>query len=200
MQTTHSGRQTNTSKTATTTEKTERKTLIRELDENANYLEVVANRVAVAAGDVNAGISVVTRIGFQVDGKGVATRIIGVVETGVGWAHVHEAKGKKGYEGHVWEGGVTTAKGTPPTSVKGWTTLEADCIFYNIPSGTIIGYHHANVMPVAHTVKTSGAAVTKSAVSKTASLVPASKGNHPMIDFNNANPYTFGEWRYVVIP
>ena len=87
------------------------------------------------------GINVINRINFQVAGRGIIQRIIGIVATGIGWFHVHEAKTVKGYEGHVWEAGVTTAKGVPPTNLKRWFTLEADCIFSDIPSGTIIGYH-----------------------------------------------------------
>ena len=106
MQTTHSGRQINTAKTATTTEKSERKTLLDALDENANYLESMANKAAVGAGDVNAGYSLITAVGFQVAGKGTAKRIIGFVNAGIGWAHAHEAKTVKGVEGHIWEGGT----------------------------------------------------------------------------------------------
>ena len=110
MQTTHSGRQINAAKLATTTEKSERKTLLAALDENANYLESMANKAAVAAGDVNAGYSLINAIGFQVAGKGNIKRNIGFVASGIGWAHAHEAKTVKGVEGHIWEGGPLLVK------------------------------------------------------------------------------------------
>ncbi len=201
MQTTHSGRQINTAKTATTTEKSERKTLLDALDENANYLESMANKAAVAAGDVNAGYSLITAVGFQVAGKGTAKRIIGFVNAGIGWAHAHEAKTVKGVEGHIWEGGPTSGKGVPSTNVKYWFTLEADIIFSDIASGTVFAYRHASVIPFGHKTAATGTPVINNVVvSKLATLQTVSKGKHPVVDITNVNIYTFGEWRYIIIP
>jgi len=199
MRTTHSGRQINTSKPATSTEKSERKSLLQALDENAAYLEIIANKVAVSKGDVNAGYTVVTRVGYEVAGKGILSKITGFVDSGVGWAHAREATSKKGVEAHIWEGGSTTGKGIPPTSVKRWVTLQRDCIFNNIPSNTVFAYHHASVVPVGHKTTSSAIIATaKSLVSKIATLLPVSKSKHPIIDINNGSPYNFGEWRYIV--
>jgi hypothetical protein len=201
MQTTHSGRQINAAKTATTTEKSERKTLIAALDENANYLESMANKAAVLAGDVNAGYTLISAIGFSVAGKGIIKRIIGFAATGIGWAHAHEAKTVKGVEGHLWEGGPTTAKGVPPTNLKRWFTLETDIIFNDIASGTIFAYHHASIIPFGHkTAATVTPVISPVVVSKLATLSTVSKGKHPVVDINNVNIYTFGEWRYIIIP
>ncbi|MGD0711064.1 MAG: hypothetical protein ABR968_07750 [Bacteroidales bacterium] len=192
---------TNPSKAQTALVKSLRKTLLTALDLNSNYLEGKANAAAIAAGDSAVGANVINRINFQLAGKGIMRKIIGIVETATGWVHVREAKTIKGVEGHVWEAGVTTAKGVPPTTVKRWFTITCDCIFFDIPSGTIIGYHHASIVSGGRkTTPTGLPAIPKSLTSKTTSLLPASKSKHPMIDFNNANPYTFGEWRYVIIP
>ncbi len=180
-----------------------RKTLLTALDLNANYLEGKANGAAIAAGDIEIGINVITRIGFQVAGKGVAHRIAGIVDAGTGWVHVREAKSVKGNEGHVWEGGTTPTKGVPPTTYNTWFDLECDLIFSNIPSGTIIAYRHASVTPAAHKVTPSTGSLTpllKTAASKIASLVPVNKSKHPVVDFTKAITYQFGDWRFTVTP
>lgn len=201
MQTTHSGRQINAAKLATSTEKTERNTLLAALDENANYLESMANKAAIAAGDVTAGYTLINSIGFQVAGKGSGKRTIGFIAAGIGWAHAHEAKTVKGVEGHIWEGGPTTAKSVPSTNVKYWFTLESDIIFSDIPSGTVFAYRHASVIPFGHKTAATGTPVISPViVAKLATLATVSKGKHPVVDINNVNIYTFGEWRYIIIP
>jgi hypothetical protein len=201
MQTTHSGRQINAAKLATTTEKSERNILLAALDENANYAESMANKAAVAAGDVNTGYTLISALGFQVAGKSSAKRIIGFVNAGIGWAHAHEAKTVKGYEGHIWEGGPTSVKGVPSTNVKYWFTLESDIIFSDIPSGTVFAYRHASVIPFGHKTSATGSSIISNlVVTKLATLLTVSKGKHPVVDITNVNIYTFGEWRYIIIP
>ena len=181
--------------------KSARKILLTAIDLNANYLEGKANGASIAAGDSTVGINVIERIGFQVAGRGIIQRIIGVVSTGIGWFHAHEAKTVKYLEGHIWEAGTTPTKGVPPVTIKTWFTLSCDCIFYNIPSGTIIGYRHASILPAGHKSTPTGLPVVpKTPALKGASLLPTSKSKHPMIDFENASPYTFGGWRYIVVP
>jgi len=200
MLNTHISRQTNPSKELTAKETLQRNTLTDALDDNANCLEIVANRVAKNEGDINAGLGVVKRIGYQIAGRGSTKRNVGFVNSGVGWAQAHEEKSKKGIESHVWEGGITTAKGTPPTVLKSITTCEADCVFNNLPSGAIFAYHHASVVPVSHTSKNSTTGISHSSDSKTATLIPMNKGRHPIFNFNTENLYQFGEWRYITIP
>jgi len=194
---THNGRVLNPSKTATSLERQQRNTLEDGLDANVNYLETVANAVAKTAGDINAGIAVVTRIGFQLAAKGTHARNIGVIDAGIGWFHAHEAKSVEGNQSHLWEGGITNAKGTPPTDTKLYVTCESDVIFNNIPSVSIYAYHHAGVVPVS---KDESSTPQSSMTEKTATLTPQSKNKHPVIDINNNNLYQWGEWRYVVIP
>jgi len=194
---THNGRVLNPSKTATSLERQQRNTLEDGLDANVNYLETVANTVYKTAGDINAGIAVVTRIGFQLMAKGAHVRNIGVIDAGIGWFHAHEAKSVDGNQSHIWEGGITGTKGTPPTDTKQYVTCESDVIFNNIPSASIYAYRHAGVVPVS---QEEGSSPQASINEKTATLIPQSKTKHPVIDINNNNLYHWGEWRYVVIP
>lgn len=204
MQAAYSLLSTNPSKSQRALVKSLRKTLLTALDLNANYLEGKANGAAIAAGDIEVGIGVITRIGFQVAGKGLAHRIAGIVDAGVGWVHVREAKSVKGNEGHVWEGGIASAKGVPPVNVNRWFNLECDCIFDNIPSGSIIGYRHASIIPASHKASPSGGGTAmptgKTIASKASSLVPQSKSKHPIYDFTKAFTYQFGDWRFTVTP
>lgn len=200
MRNTHSGRQIVTSKTATSSETSERAALLQALDENASYLDVISNRVAKAKGDVEAGKAVITRIGYAVAAKATNKHNTGVVGTGVGWVHVREAKARKGAEGHIWEGGAAGSKDVQPTSTQHWYTLEVECIFNNIPSGTVFAYRHASVVPVKHKATPSVKPVSSVVTGKTATLPIVTKGNHPVIDFKNTTPYVFGPWRYVITP
>ncbi|MEI8204034.1 MAG: hypothetical protein WCH34_13520 [Bacteroidota bacterium] len=178
----------------------QRNSLLDDLDDDANYVEIVARKVAkTAENDVNSGRAVVKRIGFTVAGTGVRKRNVGVVDMGIGWVHVHESKARKSYEGHVWEGGITTAKDVPPTVTKTMYNLESDCIFSGLPSGSIFAYRHASVLPVSHVAKSSGSATPQSSSAKKTSLIPKNKSSHPVFDFNNPHVYSFGEWHYVVI-
>jgi hypothetical protein len=202
MMGTHNSRQTASAKTLTSTEKSKRTVLLNALDKNAAYLEGAANDAAIAAGDVEAGKALVSSVGFLLAGKRGGTHHTGVVNTGTGWAQVHEAKLKKGAEGHVWESGITSAKGVIPTSTKESFTLESTCIFNNIPSSSVFAYRHASVSEVGKK-KTGGgtATTTTSSTQKMAtSLIASNRANHPVIDFNAGSSYTFGDWRYVVIP
>lgn len=191
---------TNPSTAATALKNSKRIILINALDDNAHYLESIANKVARANGDADKGRNVVFRIGFNLSGQGSFNRFPGVVDVGIGWAHVRETKSKRGNEGHVWEAGLTDTKGVPPAITHTWNSLEAEGIFNNIPSGKIFAYRHASIVPVSHSTKDGVHAESNSSAAKTASIIPVSKSKHPIFDFNNPNNYQFSEWRYVVIP
>jgi hypothetical protein len=161
---------------------------------------MIANKVARTRGDADAGRAVVVRVGFYLAGQGGFNRSIGVVNVGIGWAHVRETKSKKGVEGHIWEAGLATFKDNPPTITYYWNSLEAEAIFTNIPSGSVLAYRHAGIVPVSHSTKTGIQIESHSAAAKTASIIPMSMGKHPVFNFNHPNDYQFSEWRYVIIP
>ncbi|MEI7513518.1 MAG: hypothetical protein WCJ74_02775 [bacterium] len=193
-------RQINPSKQNTEAEQVCRNILIDMLDANANYLETISNSVARAAGDYEAGKAVVNRIGFLVAGKGSGKRNIGFIDSGVGWAHAHEAKSRKGNEGHIWKAGVPEAKGTPPTETSYMFSLESDFIFTGLASGTVLAYCHGCVIPVNPKVQPSGSAPSGSILAKSATNLPMNKSKHPMGNINDSTNVVFGEWRYIVIP
>jgi hypothetical protein len=200
MMGTHTTRQTAPSKTLTSNEKSERGVLITALDLNADYLQGKANAAAIAAGDVNVGNAIVTAAGFALAGKGLARRIIGIISAGIGWILFHGTKSKKGPEGFVYEFGTTTAKGVVPAVIKQAFELSSTCMINNLPSGTIVGVRYASIVPATHRGVTSIPAPARAVSAATATPTTASKGKHPVIDFNNPNPYAFSEWYYTVIP
>jgi len=177
-----------------------RNILLDMLDDNANYLEIIANKVAKAAGDYAAGTAVVERIGFQVTGQGGGKRNIGFIDAGVGWAHAHEDKARKGTEGHVWKAGITDAKDTPPKETNTYYGVEADFIFTGAASGGVLAYCHGSVVPVNQKTTPSGQAPSGSILSKSASMTSMSSKKHPTCDINQKTNVVFGPWRYIVIP
>ena len=193
-------RQINPSKQNTEAEKLCRNILIDMLDANANYLDTIANKVAKTAGDVTAGYAVINRIGFLVAGKGSGKRNIGFIDSGIGWAHAHEAKSRKGTEGHVWNCGVPEAKGTPPEETNTFYRIEADFIFTGAASGSVLAYRHGSIVPVNQKTTPSGQAPSGSVLAKSATIIPMSTKKHPMCDINATTNVVFGEWRYIVIP
>ena len=145
LEATHNLRQTDSSKGETSIEKAEKNTVNTQLNENASYLEMIANKISKATGDVNMGCDVVTRIGYVYTIRGGVKRNVGFIDSGIGWAHAHEAKSRKGIEAHYFEYGITTARGTPPTTLQNATTVETDLVFTNLKSGVILAYHHASI-------------------------------------------------------
>ena len=172
------------------------------VDANIGYASTIANKVSRAKGDINAGLDVMKRLGIVVAGKGGGKRVVGVVEVGEGWVHVHEDKARKGYEGHVWEAGIPKAKGTPPdpTTTQKFYQLAADCVF-TVPQGCLLlAYRHASVLPVGRKSKSSTQTSTKSAKAKAATMIPSNKAHHPVFDITAGAQLNWGEWRYVSMP
>jgi hypothetical protein len=200
MMGTHTTRQTAPSKTLTSNEKTQRAALLTALDLNADYLQGKANAAAIAAGDINAGNAIVTTAGFALAGKGISKRIIGIISAGIGWILFHAAKSKKGIEGFVYEFGITTAKGVVPATIKQAFEINATCMISGLPSGSIIGVRFASIVPATHRGSTIAPATARTASATTATPTTASAGKHPVIDFNNPNPYAFSEWYYTIVP
>ena len=199
LQSAHDVRQTNPSKANTANEKVKNNILTAMLDDDAAYVERVANKVAKDAGDVEAGYAVVTRIGFLLAGKGGGNRIIGFCASGPGWAQAHEAKGRKGYEGHVWKVGITEKKATPPPNTVQIFNLEADIIFNNLPSGTILAYCHASVAPV-NAKSNPGGNTAPAGTNLSKSAIAKNKQKRFTVDITSENIYAFGAWRYITIP
>jgi hypothetical protein len=148
LQTIHSKRQTSPPTATSDEEEIQRNILARAYKKNADYLEGVANDVAVAAGDVNAGEAVVLRIGMKLKKEAAAdARTFEVYESGVEWVHIRcKAVAKRA--AYIWRYGVTTAKDIPPaTLVHPIVTLQANLLINGLESGEIYGFQFASVVP-----------------------------------------------------
>ncbi len=140
---------TNRSKQLTAQEKLEVNTGKRYYKKVGLYIQGIATDVAIAAGDINAGIAVVERCGFKVKNKPSShPREFEIVAFGPGWFHLRvKSAGKKAT--YLWKIGVTTEKGVKPeTYVSIFCTPECELIVTNIASGVIYGIVEATVLPV----------------------------------------------------
>ncbi|MHB8260003.1 MAG: hypothetical protein ACYDCN_05165 [Bacteroidia bacterium] len=200
MMATHTARQTNPSKTLTSNEKAQKKTLLTALDLNAAYLDGKANAKAISTGNINDGIAVVTGVGFLVAGKGTFHRIIGISKAGIGWILFQCLKSKKGMEGFVYEFGDTPNKGTPPLNPKRASETSATCMFNNIPSKTVVAVRFASIVPPSHQAGTNLPNTQRTVAAHATTPPVMSKGKHPVIDFVNGQILTFSEWYYTVAP
>ncbi|MEI8203582.1 MAG: hypothetical protein WCH34_11250 [Bacteroidota bacterium] len=199
LKTTHDSRQNDKSLAKTNLEHTQFNLLVGGLDDNANYLEIIANKVANEQADLDAGINVVNRIGYHYSIKEGAVKNIGFIDSGEGWAHAHEAKAVDGAEIHAWEVGIALAKGTPPTSTHKYFILEADVIFNHIDSGKVLAYRHGSLTRVSHIAKSATLATATSAKGKTTSMLEMNKANHPVFNITEDQKFEWGEWRYIII-
>ncbi|MBI3502241.1 MAG: hypothetical protein HY063_10640 [Bacteroidetes bacterium] len=114
-------------------------TLIEDLTEDAAHVKARANKIA--NGDLAHAEQIITRIGYHLKKKGDKhPRSFEVVESGTGWVHLRAKRTKKtGSEGQAWQYGITTAKDTPPPTLKKPRfTLEVDVIIHDLPSGSIV--------------------------------------------------------------
>lgn len=170
--------------------------LMLSLASNGHSVEDQAN--ILAAGDLKKAQQIILSTGYKLKKRGTPhPRDFEVVETGPGFVHLRVKKAKKGVEAHLWRYGITTAKGTPPPTVKLIVSVEVDIIIHDLASNIIIGVQHASVLPAAHTKKTNPASTQ---TSKSATLVPLSKTRHPMFSAAADELYQWTDFIYAVIP
>jgi hypothetical protein len=147
LQTVHNNRQTEPPTATANDEIGARDTLAFDYQQDARYVESIANKVAKAAGDVTAGIAVVNRTGFKLKKTGIrAARHFEIYASGIEWAHVRTKSVAK-VAAYVWRFGITPIKGTPPAieGSRAVVNLEADLKITNLKSGTIYGIQFAAV-------------------------------------------------------
>ncbi len=121
----------------------------RTLKKNGLYIQGIANDVAVAAGDINAGIAVVERCGFKVKGKpSVHPRGFEIVAFGPGWIHIRvKSAGRDG--SYIWKIGITDEKGVIPEKfISEFYTRECEIIITGLQPKVIYAVVEATVMPV----------------------------------------------------
>jgi len=178
--------------------KTQKSIVVTSYNKIAANVEGVAEDVAITAGDINAGITVVTRVGFKTGKKGTGKRPdFGVTATGPGFVQVHVKKDVKGNEGHLFRVAIVAAKGTLPAKATLITyyTLACDIIIQDLPTAAILAIQHANVVPATHGKK---ASITPPLTGKKAAPVTVSKAHHPVFSYANPDPYTWSDFIYGV--
>ncbi len=165
----------------------------------AANVEGVAQDVANTAGDINAGITVVTRVGCKLGKKGSSKRTdFGVVGSSPNFIQVHVKKSVKGNEAHKWRIALVPALETPPA--KGawveFTSTECDIILEGIPAGSFVAINHTPIVPVAHHKTGTTTGIAPPLTGKTVKPIAASKANHPVFNWLNPDPYTWSGWIY----
>jgi hypothetical protein len=168
-----------------------------------NYLKGVANDVAIAAGDVNSGNSVITRCGANLKKKGVKPpKAFSVVSKIAGSVDV-SSKSVAPKAAYRRQYGVTTAKGIVPTVLSDDViTLEVDVHIDNLQSGKIYGFRETSVLPLTHKTHTGGTigAGTLSPLITGKSATPTTSNKVSKVTFSDgAAHYVYSDWIYVVV-
>ena len=155
----HAQRTTNSSKQLTAQEKVEVNIGKRYYKKVGLYIQGIATDVAIAAGDINAGIAVVERCGYKVKNKPSShAREFEIVASGPGWFHARiKSVGKRAV--YVWKIGITTQKGVKSsTFISEFFSTECEIIVTEIESGVTYCIVEATVLPVPKkTTKNKGA-------------------------------------------
>ncbi|MEI6852571.1 MAG: hypothetical protein WCL06_06990 [Bacteroidota bacterium] len=115
------------------------------------YVQQIARKVAVAAGDIAAGEAVVLRCGFKLKAApSVHPRGFEVVDSGPNWLHLR-VKSAGRYSSCAWRIGIAQVKGTlPATFFPTVYTMECEVILTNIKSGILIAAQVATIVPASH--------------------------------------------------
>ena len=179
-------------KVLTAQSKEARLALLLSLVADGHYVEDTSN--TAAAGDSAKAAALVVSAAFALAKTPTGgPKATGVVGTGPGWIHLRDKKDAR-VEAHLWRYGLTSAKGTPPSTLVTLVTLEVDLIIRDLPSGTTLAVQHAAVGPVG-----TGAKKATGAGSGLTTL-PAALGKHPVHSNLQTQPYTFGDFAYAVVP
>lgn len=175
---------------------TQKKIVVISYNKVARYLEAVANDVAIAAGDVTAGNSVVTRCGAKLKKKGIRQpKTFKASSTIAGEVDI-DTKAVAPRATYIREYGTTTAKEIPPTVTEPpIITMETAAVITNLTSRTIIAIREASILPIPRKKKTT---ITPGIAKKSATVTPATK-THKAIFTHGTVHYTFGDWIYVVV-
>jgi hypothetical protein len=163
----------------------------------ALYVQGVARDAAIAAGDVSAGVTVATGVGFKIKKAAVkAPKFFKVVSKIVGTVDI-STKAVAARAGYIRQYGATTAKGVSPTTLaESIFSVESKVHIDNMKSGTIYGFREAIILPVKHNpVNPSAAITTGKTIKETVSL----KGNKAYFSDGAATHYVWSEWVYVVV-
>lgn len=196
LQTIHNGRNVSPPTATAAQEKKQKNLLVRSYNKNARYIEGMANDVAAAAGDVNAGIEVVNRTGLKLKKVKLSTsRKFKATSKSEGTVDI-ETKVPARKAGYVRQYGITTAKGIAPTTFSELLiSVEADIQVNNLQSGKIYAFREAIVISVKKKKTRVG---TTPLTEKTASPTNVTKTNRPIFT-DGAVHYVWSDWVYVVV-
>jgi hypothetical protein len=162
----------------------------------ANYVQQVANDVAIEAGNVEAGEAVVLRCGFPLKKKAeVHPRGFEVVDSGPGWTSIR-VKAVEKKAGYLFRLGKTTKKGVPPTApLVTYFGLECELTIINQTTGDIIGVQSASILPTGYGSKK---AAKDNLTNKKSTLTPAIK--QKKATFNpDTDPYSWSDFIYYTV-
>jgi hypothetical protein len=163
------------------------------------FMKGAANDLAIQAGDITAGNTMVIGCGASLSKKTTSSQPdFAVTASGPNWVQVHAKKAIKGVEGHIFICAIVPAKGTVPaeSACKYYVTLECNVVINDLPSGSILAINHSGIIPVGHTKTPVPITPLKA---KKVTKTPASKKKHPTFSYTSPDPYTWDGWIYVVI-
>jgi hypothetical protein len=167
----------NKGKSNTIIRDTKRNALITSLVANAKDIETTA--LQIASGDILAAEQLILTTGYLIAGKpSHKPRDFGIVETGVGWAHIRSVKTQTSKEIVNWEYGITQKKDIPPATTTRHTFDKVDIIITDLPSGAVCGIRKAG-SELAGKIK---------------------KYEHPTISHISGENLEWSDWIYFVVP
>ncbi|MBI3501008.1 MAG: hypothetical protein HY063_04375 [Bacteroidetes bacterium] len=189
--------------TATAAQENEQRLIVNETYRlNASYGQGVARAVAKTAGDVDAGITVVHRIGLKLKNKNTGKKPdFGQIKSGPGTLHLHAKKANpKQNEAHGWDYAVVPNNKTIPTAaqLKRRFTPQTDVIFSDLDSGTLVAARHTSI-GTARKGKSSKTHHTSKTTDKSTSSAAVISSHHVFSDKTD-DPYTWTAFIYFVVP
>ncbi|MGD0711034.1 MAG: hypothetical protein ABR968_07600 [Bacteroidales bacterium] len=176
---------------------TQRNILINMFNKVALYVQGVARDAAIAAGDVTAGMTVVSGVGFKI--KKAAARVpkfFRVVSKIVGTVDI-TTKVVNAKAGYVRQYGTTPTKGVPPTTLSETIfSLESNVHIDNLKSGSIYGFREAIILPIKKIPVNPDSVI---ATGKTVKGTAIFTGHKAIFTEGVATHYVWSEWVYVVV-
>lgn len=116
-------------------------------EETGRYVQMIANRVAIAHGNVEAGEAVVVRCGYNLKKKkSTHSREFEIIASGPGWVTLRVKSGGRG-TAYCWRYGKTPTKGNPPTVFSPIiVTTRCTVTITNLANGSMYAFQFAKVL------------------------------------------------------
>jgi hypothetical protein len=178
---------------------TSKNIVITSYNKIARYVEGVANDVAIAAGDVTAGNTVVTRVGCRLKKKSTrgtkkfsaTSKIDGEIEVGTKAPGAHTI--------YVRQYGKTTAKGVTPAVISDTIISgQSNISITNLTSGTIYGVREALILPIPNKKRGGIISSATTATARGTTPVATTKTNKATYA-DGATHYVYSDWIYITV-